>query len=99
MDRIGSSYPEVESQYNGSKASKVIWETQSHSKITNQKIMYKNIMTNIDLDSPNTSTESKRNEDSEKNQIALLVNTPIRNSTSNLMALRQHLFLPRWWRL
>ena len=88
-DRINSSYPEAESPFNGSRPSEVISETQLPPKITNQGSLYKDIMASIGLDSPNTSTESRRVEANEQNRGETLVNIPIRNSASSLIALGQ----------
>ena len=99
MDRIDSSYLEVGSLHNGSKPPEVIKETQLPPKITNHGRMYKDIMTNIGLDSSTTSTESRRVESNEQNQVESLVNTPIRNSASSLIALGQQVLTPRQGRL
>ena len=97
-DRI-ESYPEVGSPHNRSRPPEVIRKTQFFPKITNQGRMYKDIVANIGLDGPNTSTESRRMKSNERNRAESLVNTPIRNNTSSLIALGQHILTPRQGRL
>jgi len=91
MDRVDSSFPEAGSPFNGSRPPEVIRETQLPPKITNQGSLYKDIMARIGLDSPNTSTESRRVETDEQNRGEALVDTPIRNSASSLIVLGQHM--------
>lgn len=77
LERIRSTYLEAgNSQLN--RAPDTIWETHLLPKFKGS--MYKDIMTNIRLDSPNTSTESRRKKVREHNQGDFLVDTPIRNS-------------------
>lgn len=92
LDRIGSTYPEASSSH-PNIAPETIWETQPLPR--SKGSMYKDIMASIGLDSPNTSTKSIRKEVREHNQVAQLVDTPIRNSASSLMALGKHNLTPR----
>ena len=98
-DRIESSYLETESPYNGGRPLEVIKEIQLLPKIANQGRMYKDIMASIGLNSPNTSTESRRMESNEQNRAKSLVNIPIRNSAYSLIDLGQHILTPRQGRL
>ena len=98
MDRVDSSFPEAGNPVNGSRPSEVIRETQLPPKITHQGSLYKDIMASIGLDSPNTSTESRR---MEANRGEALGDTPIRNSASSLIALGQHVLnskQERFWK-
>lgn len=52
--------------------------------------MYKDIMASTSLDSPYKSSESRKKEIREHNQLATLIDTPIRNDASNIIALRKH---------
>lgn len=57
LDRIGSTYPEAGNSH-PTEAQDTIWETQPLPK--SKGSIYKNIMASIGLDSPNSSTESRR---------------------------------------
>ena len=87
LDCIRGTYPEGGNALSN-RASDTIREPQPLPKY--QGSMYKDIMANIGLDSPNTSSESTREEVRELNLIASNVDTPIRNNTSSLMALGRH---------
>ena len=99
VDQIDGSYPETGNAHSGSRPLEVIKETQILPNITNQGSIYKDIMASIGLDSPNTSTESRREERNEQNRLEALVNTPIRTSASSLIALGQHVLNSRQGRL
>jgi hypothetical protein len=68
MDHIDGTYPETENPHIGSRPPEVIRETQPLLKIINQGRMYKDVMASIELDSPNTSMDSRREEASEQTQ-------------------------------
>lgn len=95
VDRIGSSYFETENPHYDHRPPEIIWKTQPLSKTINQGRMYKDIMVSIGLNSPNNLMESRGEENREHNQVASLVNTPIRNSVSSLIALGQHMLTRR----
>ena len=92
LERIKSTYPEASnSQLN--RAPDTIWETQPLPK--SKGSMYNDIISSIGVDSPNTSTESRREEVREHNQDTSLIDITIRNSVSSLMAIEEHELTPR----
>ena len=52
--------------------------------------MHKDIMASTSLDSPYKLSESRKKEIREHNQLATLIDTPIRNDASNIIALRKY---------
>ena len=83
MDKFSSS----------ERAPDTIWKTQPLPK--SKSSMYKDIISSIRLDSPNTSMESRREEIREHNQGHSLLNIQIRNNASSLMALEKHELTPK----
>ena len=73
-----------------------IKDTQFYEKTNNKKNIYKNILASIGLDSPSASME---NDVIDQGGDTLLVDTPIRNSASNLIALEQHIQTSRQGRM
>ena len=61
------------------------------ARSNNKWNIYKYILASIRLDSPSASVDNREKEGIKQGQIGSLVNTHIRNSASNLMALGQHI--------
>ena len=80
-------------------STEVILETQLNSSSRGKGSIYNDILASIGLDSPTPSIETRREEDSNSSPRAQLVNTPIRNSASSLIALGKHVLTPRQGRI
>jgi hypothetical protein len=76
-------------------STEVIFETQLIPSNRSKGSIYNDILASIGLDSPTPSHETRRGEDSNTSPRAQLINTPIRNSASSLIALGKHVLTPR----
>lgn len=81
----------------GHALTELILETQPHQSNSNGKV-YMKILASIGLDSPTSSQDTRGNAPREGQEVQQ-VNTPIRNSTSSLMALGKHVFTPMQGRI
>ena len=77
----------------------VILETQLNPSSRSKGSIYNDIMASIGLDSPTPSHETRRGENSNTSPRAQLINTPICNSASSLIALGKHVLTPRQGRI
>ena len=80
-------------------STEVILETQLNTSSRGKGSIYNDILASIGLDSPTPSIETRREEDSNSSPRAQLINTPIRNSASSLIALGKHVLTPRQGRI
>ena len=76
-------------------STEVILETQLNPSSRGKGSIYNDILASIGLDSPTPSLETRRKEDSNTSPRAQLINTPIRNNASSLIALGEHVLTPR----
>ena len=80
-------------------STEVILETQLNPSSRGKGSIYNDILASIGLDSPTPSFETRRKEDSNTSPRAQLINTPIRNSASSLIALGKQVLTPRQSRI
>ena len=91
LGHIDSSYPDVElSPLNPQWQLDIIWVTQLHARSSKKGNIYKIILASVTVDSPSVCIENIEEEGIEQGQVGPLLDTPICNSASSLIALGQY---------